>query len=333
MTVWVDVVARARGLASHLAGPADIQALAHASSLRQLDAMLAARHGRPVPDTEPSPAAIEDVERRHLGAQVRLLARWAATRADLLAPLYEDEDCRSLRAILRGSVGHVPAPDRLAGLIPTPALSFRALTSLAACESPASIAALLSTWGNPYGPALLAETTRQQPDLFAMEHVLVETWAGRSRRAGKKGGKALKRFVSRQVDLANCWSALLVAEHGFDGAVPALFIEGGDLLSEEDFTLAATAASRGAAARILDGHVRRTPLEAVTATDTGAEERILRALTREQHDLARTEPLGAAPVVEYWLRLRGEMLAVRRIAWSIAAGVPAGARVREPVEA
>ncbi len=333
MTVWVDVVARARGLSGHLAGPADLQAMSRASNLRQLDTILAARHGRPLPDTEPSPADIEAAERRQLGAQLRLLARWAADRAPLLAPLYDDEDCRSLRAILRGAVGRVPAPERLAGLIPTPALSLRALVSLASCESPASIAALLSTWGNPYGPALLAETTRQQPDLFAMEHVLVETWAARARRAARKGGKALRLFVSRRVDVANCWAALLVAEHGFDGAVPDLFIEGGRLLSKADFAIAATAPSRGVAAQALDRLVRHTPLEAVTTTDTRAEERILRAMTREQHDLARAEPLGAAPVVEYWLRLRGELLAVRRIAWSIAAGVPASARLPELVEA
>jgi vacuolar-type H+-ATPase subunit C/Vma6 len=63
------------------------------------------------------------------------------------------------------------------------------------------------------------------------------------------------------------------------------------------------------------------------------EERVRRALTREQRAIARQHPLGTGPIIEYWLRLRGEAAAVRRVIWSIAAGVPPAARDFEPVEA
>jgi hypothetical protein len=60
---------------------------------------------------------------------------------------------------------------------------------------------------------------------------------------------------------------------------------------------------------------------------------VRRALVHEQQMMARTEPLGLAPVIEYWLRLRGEAIAIQRVIWSIAAGVPVGHRVLEAAEA
>ena len=332
MTVWVEVVARARGLSGRLLSPAVLAELAQSTDLRDLGARLAAHRSRPAPEAA-SARSLEDDERRHYGAQLRLLARWAVTHATLLDPLFDDEDCRSLRAVLRGAVAGVPAVDRLAGLIPTPSLPLRALDQLASVDAPASIAALLVTWGNAYGPALVAETSRQNPDLFQIEHALVSTWATRARRAARRGDRAMRTFVERQLDLANLWTALLVAEHGFDGPAGSLFLDGGSLIKRDALEQAAAAKSRARAAAILDKRVRQSPLAAATGRDENVEERVRRALTREQRTIARQQPLGTAPIIEFWLGLRIEAAAIRRIIWSIAAGVPGAVRAREPVEA
>lgn len=332
MTVWVDVVARARGLSGKLLTPAALAELAQSSDLRDLSTRLAAHRTRPAPEVV-SAQSLEDDERRHYGAQIRLIARWAGAHVTLLAPLYDDEDRRSLRAILRGAVAGVPAVDRLSGLIPTPALPLRALDQLASTDAPASIAALLVTWGTAYGPPLAAEASRQNPDLFQIEHALVSTWATRARRAGRRGDRAMRTFVERQIDLANLWTALLIAEHGFDGPPGSLFIEGGSLIKRGTLEQAAAAKGRSRAVDILDRLVRQSPLAAATGREENVEDRIRRALTREQRTIARQQPLGTAAIIEFWLRLRGEAAAIRRIIWSIAAGVPAAARAFEPVGA
>lgn len=332
MTVWVEVVARARGLSGRLLSPAALAELAHSTDLRDFGTRLAAGRARPAPEVA-SARSLEDDERRHYGAQLRLLARWAGAHMTLLAPLIDDEDHRSLRAILRGAVAGVPAVDRLSGLIPTPALPLRALDQLASSDAPASIAALLVTWGNAYGPPLVAETSRQNPDLFQIEHALVTTWATRARRAARRGDRAMRTFVERQLDLANLWTALLIAEHGFDGPAGSLFIEGGTLIKRGALEQAAAAKNRSRAVDVLDRLVRQSPLAAATGRDENVEERIRRALTREQRGIARQQPLGTAAIIEYWLRLRGEAVAIRRIIWSIAAGAPSTARAFEPMEA
>ena len=332
MTVWVEVVARARGLSGRLLSPATLAELAQSTDLRDLGTRLAARRGRPSPETVSAPS-LEDDERRHYGAQLRLLARWAGANVKLLAPLFDDEDRRSLRAALRGAVAGVPAVDRLSGLIPTPALPTRALEQLASCDAPATIAALLVTWGNVYGPPLVVETSRQNPDLFQIEHLLMSTWTTHARRAARRGDRAMRTFVERQLDLANLWTALLVAEHGFDGSPGSLFLDGGALVTRDALEQAAAAKSRSRAVDILDRIVRQSPLAAATGRDDRVEERVRHALIREQRGIARQQPLGTASIIAFWLQLRDEAAAVRRLIWSIAAGGPRGVRAHEPVEA
>lgn len=322
MTVWVDVAARARGLASRLLSAPRLAELRGSHDLAALALRLATLRGTPLPDESPDPVAMEAAERRHAGAQLRLLARWAGSRAALLAPLFGEEDCRSIRAAIRGGPpGRAPA-ERLAGLVPTPTLPERALLQLLAARDAATVAALLVAWGNPHGPPLLALARGRQPPLLALEHAVVATWADLARRAAARAGRAMRGYVARRIDAANCFSALLVAEHGGEGPPDALFLEGGDLLPLAAFRLAAGSRSRAAAADFLDELVRRTPIAAATARERGAEERLARALAREQHDLARLDPAGPAAIIEFWLRLRGEVVALQRLTWALAAGAP-----------
>ena len=49
---------------------------------------------------------------------------------------------------------------------------------------------------------------------------------------------------------------------------------------------------------------------------------VVTALLREQKELARTDPLGLAPIILFALRQRQEVRAVHRLAWGIVLGVP-----------
>jgi vacuolar-type H+-ATPase subunit C/Vma6 len=234
-----------------------------------------------------------------------------------------------LRALLRSAVAGAPAAQRIVGLIPTPSLPARTISQLAATGSPASMAALLDAHGHPYGPPLLAEATRQQPDLFRMEHAILETWATRAPRYARRAGRSIRTYVQRSIDLANIWTILLVVQYGFDGDRQDLYIEGGTLVTRAAFTRIISEKSRTAATGQLDALVRRTPLAAATSSGAGAEERVRVALAREQEDLARRDPLGAAPVIRFWLRLRGERATVQRLIWATTAGAPAPWRTRD----
>ncbi|HEX6316947.1 MAG TPA: V-type ATPase subunit [Gemmatimonadaceae bacterium] len=328
MTVWVDVVARTRGLATRMLTPADVAELARTRDLRSLATTLATRRGRPAPEATLAPQDLDDAEARHTAAQLRILSRWIGARK-ALGMLYEEEDCRTLRALLRDAVAGMPAAEKLVGLIPTPSLPPRTMAQLAAAGSSASMAALLATHGHPYGPPLLAEATRQQPDLFRMEHAIVETWARRATRYAHRAGRAIRTYVQRSIDLANIWTMLLVTQYGFDDDREELYIEGGKVVTRAAFTSHIAEPSRPAAQRQLDELVRRTPLAAATRPGPGAEERVRVALAREQEALARRDPLGAAAVIVYWLRLRGERATVQRLIWSTAAGAPVSWRTRE----
>lgn len=116
MTDWGDVAARARGLASQLLAPAQARALCDASDLAALMSALAAA-GWPLAtrvERSADPRAIEFAVRRRAGARLRVLARWARERAALLSPLFDDEDRRSLRAIVRGAMAGIPAKNACA---------------------------------------------------------------------------------------------------------------------------------------------------------------------------------------------------------------------------
>lgn len=326
MTVWVDLIARARGLSGRLLTPEDLAGLAASVDLSQFATRLAAHRNRPAPESIPSAAALEAAERRYAGARVRLLARWAGSRVGALAPLFEHEDVRSLRALVRGAVAHVPVAERLAGLIPTPGLPVRLLERAAACPAPAAIAALLSAVEHPYGAPLLAEATRQQPDLLAIEHLLMDTWAARARRVARRGGRAMRTFVGRQVDAANAATALLAVTQGLDRPVATMFIAGGARITHGAFKACAAAGSAAGADAALAPLVRHTPLVAIVGGGSGVEERLRVGLAREQHAIALEDPGGPAAVIEYWLRLEHEIVAVRRILWALVAGAPATTR-------
>lgn len=327
---WEDLATRSRGLAAHLLDRPAIASLAAAGGLEQLAAALRA-HEYPIAE---GPLTADDLElavRRQAGARLRVLARWAGSRHPLLAVIFEDEDRRSLRALVRGAVQGAPAEQRLAALIPTPTLPERALRELAAQASPGDIAVLLTAWGIPYGAALLREAKATQPDLLAIESSLSATFARRALRAARASGNvALLDYVRDTIDLENATTALVLAGGDADAPGKRAFIDGGRRLSLAVFldTLAAgDAAAAGARlARVFrPGPVARVFQSAANAATI--EEELLRARIATLRYRQRRDPAGLASVLEFALRVRAEVFDVRRVIWGVVLGAPRDALV------
>ena len=329
-----DLVARARGLSGHLLRPEQIAPLcacspaqlgAQLSALGAIEAAAGAAAG-----TSRDPHELEQALRARAAQRLLVLARWAGARAGALQPLFDDEDMRSLRALVRGIVTGVPPEHRADGLIPTLALPARALRSLAASGDVANLANLLVTWRNPYGAALAVEAARSRPELFRFDAALARVFAERARSASRHDSM-LRRFTERTVDLANLWTALVLADHHADADPATLFVSGGRLMRLEDLAFAVSAEHQLAVAQRLGPRVVGTPLAAALETITSpavtagrdAEDAALAALAAEFRALARQEPTSLAPVVAFVLQQRAELRMLLRIVWSVSLGIPA----------
>jgi vacuolar-type H+-ATPase subunit C/Vma6 len=320
---WEDLDARAHGLASRLLGRAALEGLAAAGdapalarALRQPDYL-----GGAVPERA-SAADLDRATRRTAAARLRLLYHRAGPRVGTLVVIFEDEDRRSLRALLRGAVAGVASEQRLSGLAPTPALPERALGLLAGLSAPGQVAAALVAWGNPYGPVLLPEAVGPRPDPYRMERALSQTFFRRARDGARRGGHVLVDHVATLIDVENVFAALSRADEGSTDADPDAFVEGGRYLTR-DVLRAALAAGKGAV-ELLRSALRRTPLAAVPGGEgegPGIEGRALRVLIRQAVRRAREAPLGPAPLLAYTLKLRAELMDLRSIIWGGALNV------------
>lgn len=326
MTDWSDVVARARGLSGRLLGRDRLVEAARARDLPSLGELLA-RSGYPEIGDEArrDPVLLERMLRRMGGERLALLARWSAARLPLLAPLYEEEDCRSLRAILRGVIAGVPVEQRLSGLVPTPALPAAAVAELARQPDASHVVALLAAWRHPYGSALLGEATRPQPDAFRLQLALDRRYGERAHRAAEAAGAALLRHVQLQVDLANAWTALALAAHAVEHEPAELFVSGGEVVTLELFLECARAASAVSARAVLARRAAGTVVARVVGTELARWEQEDRALVEALalgRRESRVDPLSVGAILQYVLRLRAEIRDLGRIVWGIALDAP-----------
>jgi len=327
MTTWDDLNARARGLATHLLGRATLEGLAHAPDLPAIAAELASR-GYPVAESaRTSGAALELAVRRAIALKFRILVRWAGRRTELLAVLLEDEDRRSIAALIRGAAQRAPAELRLSGLIPTPELPERALEELARQPTPASVASLLAAWRHPLAPALLLDPGHPEPDLFQIELALSRAFAQRAlmaaRRAGRRG--LLFRHVQQVIDLENAFTALVLSEEK-KPKVGDEWLPGGRAITLELAQRAALSGNAAAACQLLATGFAGTRLGAAFENPdrhpAGLELGVLAAQIAEIKGRARIEPLSIAFLLGFALRLRAEALDIRRVIWGISLGAP-----------
>jgi len=325
MTDWGDVVVRTKGLAGHLLMPAQLAPLCTARGVGALATQMIALGlvPPPAPGATLDEHALELALRRRAGARLRILARWAGRRAEYLAPLFDDEDRRAVRALVRGAAAGIAPELRLAGLIPTTALPLRALDQLSRAGDVAAIGALLLAWRHPLGAAVAGEAARQTLDLFQVETAIARAFAARVRRAARRADAAMRHFVERSIDLENLWAAMVIAGQHADVDPAVVFIEGGALVTVADLQLAADTQNPADLAAALAPRVRQTPLaDALAAAPRPADDAALHALVAEFRARARREPLGLAPVIHFALRQRAELRSLLRIIWSISLGVP-----------
>jgi vacuolar-type H+-ATPase subunit C/Vma6 len=325
VTDWGDVIVRARGLSSHILSPARCFALCDSRSIGDLSLQLVnlGLVSAPSADSPADEHSLELALRRRAGARLQLLATWAGARRDLLAPIFDDEDRRAIRALVRGAIARVAPQLRTTGLVPTPSLPIRALDELAQAGDVATVASLLLAWHHPFGAVVEAEARRQQPDTLEFEMALVREFAVRARTAADAGDAALRLFVERTIDLENLQSALALSSQASDVPAGRLFVDGGTIVTVGDL-----AGARGAGGEIdlaarLARRVRGTPLAAMLNHGTrSAEDAALDALADEFRRRARDAPLSLAPVILFALRQRAELHMLLRILWGVSLGVP-----------
>ena len=326
---WDDLNARSRGLAAHLLTPSQLDALSRTADLQALAQDLR-RLGFTIEEDadQATPAALELAVRRWAADFTAVLARWAGPRAEPLAVLFEEEDRRSLRAILRGAVQGVAAEQRLAGLIPTPALPERALAELARQPTPATVATLLVAWRNPYGSPILATAAAAHPDLAQLERILARSFAARILRTTRRAGGVLRAFSAETIDLENVAAALVLCTETKDLLPKQAFLPGGARVTIQDFEEAVACGEPGAAAQRLAQAFGRTRYSDVlrrhASSPTVLEEALLAARIARLRRLQRLSPLGVVPVLLSFLRLRAQVLDLQRIIWGVALGAPPG---------
>lgn len=324
---WGPVNARSRGLATHLMPRRQLDALARVADLDALAAELQ-QVGFLVPEADAGPAALELAVRRRAATELRRLDRWCEDEPALRTIIYEDEERRSLRALVRGALASAPAESRMVGLIPTPALPERALSELARQPTPATVAALLVAWRHPCGAALRREAAGAEPDALRLEVQLNRVFAQRiTLAASRAGGGRLRAYVRELIDIENVLAAIVLAEQAGDVTPKDMFLAGGERVSIGVFEQAiATERAPLAGARLAlafgTGAIATT-LRRHEGLGSGLERAVLQARIAALRDEARRDPLGPAPVLGFALRLRAQSLDLRRLIWGTALAAPA----------
>jgi vacuolar-type H+-ATPase subunit C/Vma6 len=332
----IALVARARGLGSHLLTRETLEALAEAGDVPAL-ARAIARLGtaiEPIGDV-PDVFAIERAIGRTAGRHLRTLQRWQKRTPGVLDVFVADQDRRSLRALLRGAVQGALTAARLEGLLPTPTLPLRALTELARQPSPATVVGHLVLLNHPDAPRLLPLVRKAQPDLFAIDAALLRGFAARATEAAARGDRTLRTFVAERLDICNAQNAILIAGGPREIELAEGFVEGGQWLSLAGFVSVALTTSPQAALAALRTALAGSPLAAslpVVASDPSHLDRtyLRDALQRLAHT-ARLEPLTTAPLLRVLLGIDAQSRDLRTLAWGAALGTPPSLRIQQLV--
>lgn len=329
---WEDVNARCRGLGTHLLGRMEFAAVEGAPEWRALPRLLQPYLGAAEPPATPRELDRALVQR--YGAALAVVERWLGPRRRLLRVVWEDEERRTLRALLRGAAEGASVERRLEGAIVTARMPRRLLLRLAGARTTADGLALAAGAGLPL--AVAAERVRVGPGaagLLELELALGRAWATRAIAGAKGGGRRLRAWVAETIDAENVL-ALSVADSWAGELDPReAWLPGGRLLGEKQFTEVAGAADAAARGDLLQRVFRRGPIRAAldAAEDAADLERhLLERRAAAAGVAARREPLAPWPTCWFLLRSRLEVQRLRRASWALVfgAGVPtAGAAV------
>ncbi len=202
---WEDVAARVRGLATHVLTRATIAQLGHARDCRSSPRNLGACVRRPRTETR-GPSGWSSAR----GVTPPAPFGWWRDGAATGSVCSNRSTSTRTGEVFARCCGEQPpegAPsERLAGVVPTPALPERALEELARQPSTTRIVALLAAWGHPFGHALLPEGRASRPDLLRLEQAMNRAYAARALKAARRAPRPdgarrdLLGFVRRTID-------------------------------------------------------------------------------------------------------------------------------------
>jgi len=327
-----DINARARGLRTRLLSASELERLARANSLIALHRELSAL-GLVPSDAPATPASLEQAIRRHAASQMAVLGRWCSdARRAILTVIFEDEERRSIQAILRGAAQGTASDVRMAGLVPTGNLSERALHTLASQPTPADVVRMLVLWNHPFGAPLINAVNKLNPSLFEIEIELARTFARRASAHAREGGRQLVEYVEQVIDVLNAWSVLLHFVERDPSIVDLTFIEGGRWIHREVFRALMSLPTLRDVANRLAWELRTSALASAFRGEVGdlaeLESAVLRAQMKWQNRSVRIDPTGASPVIGFAIELRSQVFNLSRIIWGIALGAP-GALIQE----
>jgi hypothetical protein len=319
---WAPLNARARGLATRLLDRDALETLA-----RLEPEPLAARLGGEA--AGPGPLAIERAVRHRAAAILAVLSRWAGDRREALAVVFEEEDLRSVRRLVRGAAGGAPPEHRLAGLVPTPTLPADALADAAEAGSPAEAMVRLAQAGHPDADALAATAAGLAPDLFRLEVELARGAAHRMIRAARQGGPRLAGYARRSIDLGNAWSALSADAWVAEVDPDEVYVAGGGAIDGGGFATVVGLDSPDTRRRALARAFAGGPLARVFADPaiplSDLERSALAVCIEDERRARRLDPLGAAPFLELVLRLRAQVRDLQAVLWGAALTAPSSA--------
>jgi vacuolar-type H+-ATPase subunit C/Vma6 len=272
--------------------------------------------------------SLERAVRRHAADQMGILDRWCMDeRRAALAVILEDEDRRSIQAILRGAQQGTATEVRMAGLIPTTSLPERALLTLAGQPTPTDVIRMLALWNHPLGIPLVAAASGPHPSLFEIEVELQRAFARRASARAHQGGSQLVEYVEQVVDVMNTWSALLHFVERDPAIVDMTFVEGGRWISRDVFHKLMTLETRPQVEKRLAWELRKSALGNAFQGEiedlAQLEGTMLRAQIDWQNRAVRVDPSGAAPIIGFAIELRAEVVNLRRIIWGVALEAPA----------
>jgi hypothetical protein len=129
----------------------------------------------------------------------------------------------------------------------------------------------------------------------------------------------------------NCRGALLLGARGAGEPAALAFIAGGRRLGAAEFERAATSSDPSTAARVLGAALGGGTVALLLRRHAGDPVALEGALEGEMlgwlRHHARLDPLGPAPLLHYFLRLRQQAQALGRLVWSVDLGAPAALRL------
>jgi vacuolar-type H+-ATPase subunit C/Vma6 len=325
---WDDVNARARGLATHLLDRDTVAGLAAAPDwptfISRITALGYPLAGPAMVDPVAFDRAVSLVASRRLN----LLGRWLSTRQGVLAVVLEDEERRTVRAMLRGAAQGASPGARLRAAMPTTYLPVGRLERLAHASSVPELVEDLVRAGHPAGRALQDVLRHAKvPNLQALEWALARLFSERATRAARPGGPVVRGFAAELVDQENVWTLLLAAPP--EGGAPADrdFLLGGSRLTLTEFARLRAERDSQRLAQGLRVLFKGTALGVALAVDPLDMPAVaLRAAAARivwLHRLGRRDPLGPAVVLGVMERIRAEARALRSIAWGVSFGAPA----------